>query len=430
MTPEELNKIRAKYGIVAPQGSSKDALRAKVRAGLQMSESKKIAPVKPDIQPQKTSISDKMGGVLKTASDFMFGSTIKTVGTTIAAPILESQGKTEQAKKLVNENLTPLNIAFTAIELYPGGGFVSQALKKLPGGEAIAKAITTGIPEGLKSKAIKQFSEALRATTKELKSKTKKVVPELLKRNTLVTSLKKFGDKASELKSVAGEAVGRAEDLLPVFKQTVVKPLVDSVSTLRNEFIVNGKILDEGAVRAIDNVVGAITQYGKSIPDAQLIKIKRVLDKSVAIANKNFTKDEGLTLATQAKEGIANTIRNTLNTSHPNLGVANKEFNLWSDIEKIVEATLARRSTQSNGITRFIAPLIGGGAGFASGGTIKAVVGYFATDAAIRLFQSPAYKTISAVNKNKLAEYLASGRIKEALVLTSKLISGIRNETK
>jgi hypothetical protein len=202
------------------------------------------------------------------------------------------------------------------------------------------------------------------------------------------------------------------------------------VSTLRNEFIVNGKILDEGAVKAIDNVVGVITQYGKSIPDAQLIKIRRVLDKSVDIANKNFTKDEGLTLATQAKEGIANTIRNTLNTAHPNLGVANKEFSLWSDVEKIVEATLARRSTQSNGITRFIAPLIGGGAGFASGGTTKAVVGYFATDAAIRLFQSPAYKTISAVNKNKLAEYLASGKIKEALVLTSKLISGIRNETK
>jgi polyhydroxyalkanoate synthesis regulator phasin len=374
-------------------------------------------------------------------ANFLFGSTAKTVGGMITGGIGDAKvvkgsitnnpKEIEQGKKLQavrDENINKLNTIFTAIELYPGGGLVTNALKKMPGGQAVAKMIVEHIPQGLRAGAVKQFSEALGATTKELKSKTEKVVPELVRRGKTITSMSKFAEEASALKNQAGQAVKSAENIIPVFKKQAVDPLIQKVSKLRNQFLVNGKILDEGAVKAVDNVVNSITQFGKEIPETQLIKIKRVLDKSVAIGNKNFTKDEGLSLAIETKQGIANAIRNTLNSSNPKLAAANKEFSLWADVSKIVETTLERRSTQTGGLTRFIGPLIGGGAGLASGDLTKAVVGYFATSGAIKLLQSPIYKTISAKTKNELANYIASGKINEALILTAKLLAGTKNE--
>lgn len=365
--------------------------------------------------------------VLKPASDFMTGSLSKTIGTAISAPILEFQGKHQQAEKLKKENITPGNIAFTALEMYPGGGFVTSALKKVPGGNAIAKILTEHVPEGLREQAVKQYSEALGATTKELKAKTAKVSPELLKRG-VSGGLQSLKSGAEQKLISAGDAIKKAGDNIPLFSKSKVKPLVDRANTLRQSYIVDGKVFDEGAVKAIDDAVTKITQYGKEIPDTSLLKIRRLLDRSVAVANKNFTKDEGLSLSTEVNQSIANSIRGLLNTKHPKLGAANKEFSLWSDVSKIVDATLERRSTQGSGLTRFVGPLLGAGAGAAAtGDVVKGAVAYFATDAAIKLFQSPAYKTISSVNKNKLADYIASGKIKEATLLTSKLLNGLKN---
>lgn len=404
----------------------------------------KIKVVAPSLKKQ--SGLDKLAnnpitkGFEKTA-EFLFGSTAKTVGGMITGGIGDAmwlKGYADRDKKTMEQgqklqairdkNLTKTNIAFTALELYPGGGQVTKALKKLPGGEAVANFIAKSMPESLRAGAVKGMSEALGATTKELKAKTAKVAPELLKRKTVIASLPKFADEAAALKNQAGQAVKKAENMLPVFKKQAVKPLVEKVSKMRSRFIVNGKIIDENAVRAIDNVIDSVIQFGDEIPETQLVKIKRILDKSVSIANKNFTKDEGLSLATEAKEGIANAIRNVLNSSNPKLAAANKEFSLWADVVKITEETLKRRSTQTGGLTRFIGPLIGGGAGLASGNAINAAAGYFATSGAIKLLQSPLWKTVSAKTKNDLAEYLAKGRLKEALMLTAKLLAGIKNE--
>lgn len=380
---------------------------------------------------QKKSLLQKADNLvvntLGKASDFMFGSTSKTAGTMIASTILEAQGKTKAAQKLREQNFTPTNAAFTALEIYPGGGFVSKYLKKIPGGQVIAEAFNK-LPEKMKASAIKQYSEGLGATTNVLKSKTAKVVHQLLEQK-VTGSLNKINKLANQKLLTSSEAIKKAENIIPVFKKQAVEPIIERASKLRNAYIVNGKILDDGAVKSIDNVVSSITQFGKEIPETQLVKIKRILDKSVALANKNFTKEEGLTLAAEAKQGIVNTIRNVLNSSNPKLGEANKVFTLWKNVDDITSATIKRRSTQNNGITRFLGPLLGaGGVGAASGSVVKSAIAYFATDGAIRLFNSPAYKTISAVQKNQLAKYLESGKLKEAIFLTSKLLAGIKNE--
>lgn len=375
-----------------------------------------------DLLTKASNFTDKTFGK---ASQILFGSTSKTVGSMIASTIKEVQEKPEEAEKLRKENITPGNIAWTAIELYPGGGFVTKALKKLPGGEVIAKSLLK-LPEGLKKQAIKQYSEALGATTKELKSITGKVVPELLDRG-ISGGLEKI-EKISEVGVEEGsKLIKLAESKIPEAAKQKVAPLLEKASKLRNRYIIEGKVLDQSAVDAVDKVVESISQFGHEIPDNTLLKIRRVLDRSVSLANKNFTKDEGLSLATEAKEGIANTIRGILNDRYKDLGKANKEFNLWNNTGKIVQATLERRSSQTGGISKQIIPAIFGGVGLAGGGGIPAIIGYFGSQKALQLLNSPAYKTLSAVQKNKLANYLISGKIKSATLYTAKLLDYIKN---
>jgi len=320
-----------------------------------------------------------------------------------------------------------LDIVFTALELYPGGGYVSSTLKKLPGGRVIAEAFGK-IPDKFRAAAVKQYSEALGATTKELKSKTARIAPQLLDKG-LTGGLNKLEKVSAEGMEKSGQAIKLAEDSISVFKQQAVKPIIERAVKLKSSYIVNGKVLDNTAVKSIDNVISSITQFGHQIPETQLVKIKRILDKSVALANKNFTKEEGLSLAVEAKQGMVNTMRGILNSSNPKLATANKEFSTWANLNKIVSATLERKGSQSSGLTRFIGPILGAGSiGASTGNLTNAIVGYFATDAAIKLFQSTAYKTISAVSKNQLANYLASGQIKKAAILTAKLLNGIKNE--
>jgi len=401
-------------------------------------KSQQSQPVYQQAQPNKPSLLQKAGKVMDTTSDFMFGSTAKAVGGLITGGIgaganlygmatgnQKAQQFGQKLQNVAEKNITAGNMIWSAIELYPGGGFVTKALKKIPGGGAIDEGFMK-IPEGLREGAIKQYSEALGATTKELKSKTEKIVPKLLDKG-VTGGLNTLSKISSEGMDIAGNAVRKAEDAISVFSKQQVKPLIEKAVKLRGSYIVNGKVLDEGAVKAIDGAIESITQFGKDIPERQLIKIKRILDKSISISNKNFTKEEGLSLATEAKEGIVNTIRNTINSKNPNLSKANAEFSLWANLNKVVSATMERRSTQSGGLTKLIVPALAGGAGFAGGGGIPALIGFFGAQKTIQLLQSPAYKTVSAVYKDRLANYLASGKIKEATILVSKILSGINN---
>lgn len=375
-----------------------------------------------DLLSKAANLTDKTFGKV---ADILYGSTGKTVGGMIASNIKEIQGKPKEAQKIRQKSITPGNIAWTAIELYPGGGILTDVLKKMPGGEVIAKALTK-LPEGLKKQAIKQYSEALGATTKELKVKTAKVVPDLLEKG-IYGGLEKLDKISEEGMKAGGEMIALAESKIPQEAMQKVYPLLEKAARLKNRYIIDGKILDQGAVDAVDKVVESISQFGHEIPDNTLLKIKRVLDRSVSLANKNFTKDEGLSLATEAKEGIANTIRNILNERYKDLGKANKEFNLWNNTAKIVQATIERRSSQTGGLTKQIIPAIFGGVGLAGGGGVPAVIGYFGSQKTLQLLNSPAYKTLSAVQKNKLANYLISGKVKEAALYTAKLLDYIKN---
>jgi polyhydroxyalkanoate synthesis regulator phasin len=441
MDREEINKA-LDYARKNPDSAFANELRRRIETG-QIDLAEYGFKIKqPEAEPKKGIIRNFEDKFMKPASNFLFGSFGKVAGSLAVENVSSGAGvlgeatgneklkEFSQTHKGAMEDVTATDAVFAVIEVFPGGGFVTKALKGLPGGAAIAKTLAA-MPEKMKAKAVEQYAVALGATKEHLKKQTAKVVPELLDRG-VHGSLDKIKNIASDMGEAAGKAVGEASKKLSDKATESTKPFIESLAKMRDKYVDGNKIINSEAVKAIDDAVEIIGQYGSEISQKSLQKIKGVLDEAVSIANKSFTKTDGLSAGAKAKEKLSNTIREFLSKSNPELASANKEFTLWKRVEDIVEATLSRKSTQTGGLSKLIVPTIGGGAGFASGDSFtdrlqKAVVGAVGVKAALKVTQSAQYKTWIAVNKNKIAEYMARGDERGLLVFLSKFIAGIKN---
>lgn len=366
----------------------------------------------------------RLGGVL-------FGSAAKATGTLLLSGV-------QAARELINPKAkeTPLfkeeqikggDIAWTAIELYPGGGAVTKALKKIPGGSVVAKYLMK-LPEALKAQAIKQYSEALAPTTKALKVKTEKFVPELLNRG-VVGSLKKVGQKAGQVIETVGSKIDDLIEALPKEKQTVVKPLINSVQQWKKQFIVDGVVAEPQAVKVADDMIETIAQLGKKTSDDALIRLRRVWDNQIS-KRKGFEKglDEITSFSLDVKKEATNSIRNILAKSHPDLAALNKEFSLWKNVDEIVQGTLKRTAGQSGKVRERVGAVAGAIIG-SSGGPITAAVGAYAGKLLTSIFNAAAYKTRSAVLKNRIADAIISGNIQALFLIAKELGVSIKNLT-
>ena len=407
-------------------------------------ENESVAPsaVKPE---QKKSLfqkaSDLGQNTFGKASNFLFGSTGKAVGGLLTSGVgeamkfssnQETQAKGERISKVGLEQVTPTNIAFTTLELYPGGGFVSKALKKVPGAEKIAEVLAK-VPESLRGKAIKQYSEALGATKEEFKVLTKKVVPELLDRGIKAKSLEKLSTKAITKSQVAGEAVDEFIDNIPEATRMKVKPVLDALEGTKSKYIVDGVVIEPQVIASVDGLKKTIAEFGNSISPKSLRKVRQIWDKTIA-ESKGFmgkTLKEGSEV--EIKRVATNAIREELGKEFPELLKLNAEYTFWKNVGDITKATLKRKSTQGKGLSQVISSTVGGASGFASGDSIGerfknaaigAVLGKYAG-----AFNSPRYKMLSANTKNKLAKIIASGDAKKIAYAMSKIVAALKNVT-
>lgn len=403
----------------------------------------KTKPAKDDRSFGKRYVDDvKQGfsGAFNKITDMLVGTTRKTVGR-LGASVYESAKELSggEVKNRVGFDVggrgakpTVKDAVFLALELYPGGGFVSKYLRKIPGGNKIASAFMK-MPEKLKSKAVEQYSKMLSATTKKTKTMTQRIAPELLDRGVKVKSLDSLSEKAGREISSTGDSIRKLEDTISPFAKTKTKSTVDTLKKMRQGYVVNGKVVNQQAVKAIDNELTTILQYGDEIPTKDFIRIKRILDKSVKKLNADFTKNEGMTLVAEAKEEMANAMRDRINTDHVDLAALNRDYHLWSNTKTVVDHAINRKTSQV-GLSKTLSSLSGGLAGVTQGDDLgdslqKGAIGFFLGRQAAKFFTSPAYRSVAAVNKTKLANLLANGKIKEATLLINKLVAGINNFT-
>jgi len=404
------------------------------------------------IPEQKESLLSKAAGaidvVMKPASDFLFGSTGKAVGSVITSGIAgaaELAGKKEFGKALQEQvggfgaekpsEVTPTNIAFTALELYPGGGFLTSALKKIPGGAMMATKIEEAVKilgKNQQEKAIKLYTEALAPTTKQTKRQAAKIVPELLKRGEkagIVGGLETIKQKAAAGMEVAGQSI---DELLKVIgdKAKEVKPILERLELAKTRFVVEGVVIEPKAVAAIDDVMKTILEFGKEASIKSLRKVRQIWDASIA-EKGGFEKfqDELTSFAIKAKKEGSNAIRTLLAKESPELATLNKEFTFWRNVDDVITATLERTSGQSGRLKERIGSAIGAGIGSTTGGLTGALAGTEFGRRIVGALNSAAWKTRSALWRKKFADTLLKGDKEGLNLLLKELGVGIKNLT-
>jgi len=404
---------------------------------------------KDSIQPIK-----KQGNIiergLEKASNLTFGTFGKTTGGLITQGIASGAKLVGQAtgsekvfgygEKLEKQlgpqgfEAKPVDIVFQTLELYPGGGKAREFLSKLPGGKQLVSGFTNmidKIPVNLRAKAVKQFSEALGATTKENKVLTAKVVPELLEKKIAPSNLGKLSTIAEEKISTVGQSIDEFIQTIPEATRMKVKPVLEALENTKKQFIVDGVQIEPQVIKMADELKDVIAQFGEDISPKSLRAVRQIWDKTISKAGGfvGKTLKEGGEI--DLKREATSAIREELAKEFPQLAKLSGEYNFWKNVEKITKATLERKSTQGKGLSQVITTVGGAGAGASQGNTlgervknaaIGALIGKFAGT-----FNAPGYKMISANTKNKLAEAIASGNTKNIGFYLTKITSMLKN---
>lgn len=390
----------------------------------------------------KSALSYLLGDMAKSygkgfeaASKFVAGTTGKTVGSLISSGIggaAETAGKIigspELAAKGVaitkaadaKRNITPSNIALTALEIYPAGG-----------GKQVVTELEKGMARKLGTDAFKSYFQALNPTKEEMKRLAQKYVPEAIRRGVRFNSIDELVEKASANVTEAGKKIEEVWQTVSPDKKIEVAPLIDALAEVENKYRVEGKILNSQAVNAVNRVFLTISQFGDQISPQTFRKVRQVFDEA-----KDFTKSEADSFIEKSEKAAANAIRSELAKEIPELSKVNAEYTFWESIKDIAKATQERRTGQATPLGAKIAgSALGGVAGSVLGenqGGIGGGIGGFGVGLVLgqkgtELLTSPMVRTAAASLRYNLALNIAKGKSKEALAILAKIAEGAKN---
>lgn len=286
------------------------------------------------------------------------------------------------------------------------------------GAPGAARAISPTAEDALRGSAEKQYAQALAPTTKPNKALTAKVVPELLDRGVTAMSLKGLQAQAAHHISAVGSAIGDAWDNLPAGTSTELEPVYDRLqSAIDDTHSVAdsaGNMIPKGpeAERAIGNisklqqtlvdVSEADPATGKLVVPVDKIRaLRQYFDDIAARAGRYSGKDLADQSAAEAHGIAADSIRSELAKDHPEIAALNKEYSFWKNVHQITSDTISRQQGQSRPLGVQLAR---------AGGFVKAgPLGAEAMGALTESVRSTAWRTASAVIKDRLADAIASG---------------------
>jgi len=403
--------------------------------------------------PQKSTVNkigEGIDTVLKGPSQFLFGTSAPAIGNVIGAGVESAYnlaGKESPSKgvftKGANEMLgakagvgtSAKNIAFTALETYPGGAEFTDALKAIApeiGGkiaDGLSKIIEH-IPEALREKAIKQYTEALKPTTKEGKALAQEVAPEMAKRKMIFTSAEGLKATAEKEGSQFGAKIGEFFDTLSHDAKTTIRPILGKLQDFKNQFIVEGKVIKPQAINAVEKVQSDIAELSSKgeMKSESLRKLRQIFDKHFSIS-KGI--DDISSYEKQVERVAGDSIREELAKSHPELDKLNKQYSFWRNVADVANLTAEREVGKTK--KRVAGTILGGTAGYLAGNglgqkTEFAAAGAFLGEKAADFFTSPAWKTVSAASKSQLADMIAKGDLNGAGLFINKLSEGTINQ--
>lgn len=283
-------------------------------------------------------------------------------------------------------------------------------------GQAAAPLVGAGVKTFLAAPE-KQYAQALGATTIQNKALSEKVVPELIRRR-VSGSREAISTLADAKLAETGAALNTALDAVPKGTLADTMAVVNHLQKLKREYVVPSstpgvnQIVDKVAYDNLGELQMIVANTDPSFESVR--RLRQIFDGQVTAGDKTFgrTIAEGSSL--DATREAASAIRRELAKAAPDVAKINKEFSFWSNVGRVVDSTIQRTASQSKPLGQVIgekvaSPAVVAGAvlGGATGGALSA--GTVATVGLSRLVQSPAWKTFSAVQKDRLATAIANG---------------------
>lgn len=380
-------------------------------------------------------IVDKASKPFKTASDFLFGATSKSLGSLAGSGIASlSKKDSDWRKAFLTEKGTPqffekpgsaaADIAFTGLELAPGGGLLTKALRKAPGASKIA-SIVEKQPAKLKQSALDKMTSIFRPTTKKTKAIAEKTLPELMKERKIITSTGKLAEEARGKLKQIGSDIGEFIDTLPNNKKVNVKPILEKLNQFKQSKIINGIVADPTAVKSTDEVIdiikGLSTQQGTA-NIKNLRQLRQIFDEGYDITKGSF--DDISAYKKKVRRLASDSMRDVLGKAEPDLADLNKQYSFWKNVE-ILADTASKKGTPK--LRPALSGLIGAGVGISTGQGVLGKIAQAAGGQVIasnfsRLLGSPVWKSINVKLKNDLAEALAKDNLPKLQNSVNKIL--------
>lgn len=300
--------------------------------------------------------------------------------------------------------------------------------------DAVAPGLRPGVETWLRTNAENQYGRVLKPTTNANKLRTAEVVPDLIDQGIMAPTLKDLQSRAQGEISRVGQAIGDAWQNLPAGTATEFQPIYDrlqgEIDKTHSVPDSSGKLIPKGpeAERAIGNITKLQqTLTDVSETDPQTGKLMLPVDKARNLRQyfddvaQKAGRYDGQNLATQSTaeaHGIAaDSIRNELGKDHPDIAALNKEYSFWKDVNQVTTDTLLRKQGQAPSLGARAAQV----AGFAKGGPLGAAAMKALADAT----SSPAWGTVAAVLKDRLADAIAKGNTGPAEFYVSKIAAAV-----
>ena len=199
--------------------------------------------------------------------------------------------------------------------------------------------------------------------------------------------------------------------------------VIQDLENLKNSYVVNGKVSNPTAVDAISGVQDIVRQHGADIDPKGLRKLKSIFDDPVAAKGGYAGADLTTAYGVKAQKLAADSIRDIVHSASPDIAALDKEVSFWLNVQKVARESGLRRTGQEGGLLKTLTPLgaaVAGAGGFTAGGVhagIEAAAAATLSGIMAHVVQQPAWRTLSAVAKDRFASALSRGSVGDLMAL-------------
>lgn len=291
-------------------------------------------------------------------------------------------------------------------------------------GQAIG-AVAKTIPAKLKASAVEKYEKVLNPGGKRDKYLTDKIVPGLLDRRVVATSMSNLKGKVDSMAEKFGEQLGAKFDAIPDEVALDVRPVLKHIEEGAEQFTMkaaDGSHVAMGpeAKRGLQNqydLYSALVSAAKENPETgalevsvkQLRKFRQYADDVAARAGAYSGRDLAAHSTAEAHKLAGNGVREEMAKAYPDIAEINREFSFWKKAQQVVDNTIERKVGQQGGLGKKIAGAAAGAVGLANGGVITGILSKAAGEKFESIITSPAWRTVDANLRNRLADALVKG---------------------